>query len=132
MPSLAKMVRNIGTVQSEASFDRTRRPLPVVGGDTKEAPSAAGNPGGGYRRNVWVEYASLADAAVARALLSRDRPDEALLALERAVSINPFDPDVHRAFADAWTALGDPTRAAQARDHLVDRPHPTGHLLAEA
>lgn len=51
----------------------------------------------------------------AQALVALGQADEALAALDGAVSINPFDPAVHEAFADAWELLGQAEEAARSR-----------------
>jgi tetratricopeptide (TPR) repeat protein len=51
----------------------------------------------------------------AEALVALQRPEEALAALDMAVSINPFDPAVHDAFARAWDLTGDAPLADRAR-----------------
>jgi tetratricopeptide (TPR) repeat protein len=49
------------------------------------------------------------------ALNELGRYDEAVEALYRAAGVNPFDPEVHRQFEVAWSALGDAEAAARAR-----------------
>lgn len=57
----------------------------------------------------------------AMALNRLGRHDEALVALDLAAGINPFDPAVHDALADAYEALGrtDDAVAARRREQLV-------------
>ncbi len=50
-----------------------------------------------------------------RALNALGRPADALEVIEQAVGINPFDPAVHDALADARSALGDDEGAERAR-----------------
>jgi Tfp pilus assembly protein PilF len=46
--------------------------------------------------------------------LRMDRPDKALPAFEKALAINPFDPQIHAALAEVCRRLGD---AGRAREH---------------
>jgi tetratricopeptide (TPR) repeat protein len=52
--------------------------------------------------------------ALGEVLVRRLRPDEALVPLEKARALAPDSPDVHRALASAWRAMGN---EAQARKH---------------
>jgi len=58
-----------------------------------------------------------------QALLQLGRYDEARKHLENAITINPFDPDVHQSLAIVYERMGEPERAAiERRAHqLVTR-----------
>jgi tetratricopeptide (TPR) repeat protein len=60
-----------------------------------------------------------------RALLGKDDPAQAVVALEASLGLNPFDPEVHCALADAYRRLPEGTapaaRAERARRHCQAR-----------
>ena len=65
----------------------------------------------------WYPTYYLSHLNRADALNRLGRHDDALIELEAAVSINPFDPRVHEQFAVAFDALGRPDDALRARDN---------------